>query len=88
MDFQLGTKNLLEIGDMISYNLHKNGVSLPFKLEINVNGEYFRKIDEDLFYRSRVNENEEFTPSENKIIVNVDDGEIHIINSDATMDEY
>lgn len=81
MYIQLGAKHIIELGGMISNELKNNGVTLPFRLEVKVNSKDFMKIDEDLYYRSRNDTSGEFIPSQEKIIITIDGGEIDIIES-------
>ena len=70
MEFRFGSVNIVELGDMISEKLAENGVTEKAELIVYVNDDEFKKIDEDLFYRTRKDENTEFVPSEGEIDVN------------------
>ena len=72
MDFKFGTISIIELGNFISSFLKENGVNTQSQLVIYLNAEEFKKVDEDLFYRNRKNENNEFIPSEGKIVINFD----------------
>lgn len=67
----LSTDELFEIGETISKKLVKNNVSETATLTINVDGESFRKIDEDVFYTFKKNgvidDEAKFEPSKKKI---------------------
>ena len=70
MDFKFGSMSIFELGNMISGNLKENGVTQKAELIIYLNKEEFKKVDEDLFYRNRKDEKDEFIPSEGEIDIN------------------
>jgi len=70
MEFKFGSMSIVELGDIISEKLAEDGVTEKAELTVYVNDDEFKKIDEDLFYRTRKDENTEFIPSEGKIEVN------------------
>lgn len=72
MEFRLGTRNIYELGQFIRERLLEDGVTMQSELTINVNKEQFKKIDEDLFYRNKKDDNEAFIPSEGEIIIDFD----------------
>ena len=80
MEFKLGTLLLFEIGEFVSNKLREGNTSGDSDLIINVSDEEFKLIDEDLYYRLRENESQEFVPSEGKIILNFDKLRIIIKN--------
>ena len=70
MEFKFGSMSIVELGDIISEKLAEDGVTEKAELTVYVNDDEFKKIDEDLFYRTRKDENTEFVPSEGEIDVN------------------
>lgn len=70
MDFKLGTMSIFELGQFISSKLKENGVTIQSELTVYVTSEEFKKIDEDLYYRNRKDESQEFIPSEGEIDIN------------------
>jgi hypothetical protein len=55
---------------MISGNLKENGVTQKAELIIYLNKEEFKKVDEDLFYRTKRGDKSDFVPSEGEIDIN------------------
>ena len=82
MSFQLGSKHICELGDLIAEQLFKNGLTNYFELTLHVNQEQFKKIDEDFFYRNRKDKKEEFIPSDKQIIIKLNSGMINIIKEE------
>lgn len=78
-EFKFGTASIMEIGDELSNKLAANGVKNQAKLEIYLDEEEFKRVDEDLFYRMRKDTEKEFEPSESEIIVNFDKVKIEIM---------
>ena len=66
-DFKFGTMSIFELGNMVSSKLKEDGITQQSKLYIYLNKEEFKKVDEDLFYRNRKDEKDEFIPSEGEI---------------------
>jgi hypothetical protein len=66
----LTTNEIVKIGSFLSDSFVKNKATELNELKIIVDEESFRKIDEDLFYRNRTDEKQEFRPSDMEIIVN------------------
>lgn len=65
----LNTIKISEIGNYISEQMREININDSI-LNINVDTESFKKIDEDLFYRMNENNKEkEFIPSEKEIII-------------------
>lgn len=62
----LTTNEIYKIGHELSQSLIKNKVTLKNELNIKVDDESFKKIDEDLYYRSNPND-DNFSPSQSKI---------------------
>ena len=70
MDFKFGTMSIFELGQFISSKLKEDGITIQSELIVYVTSEEFKKIDEDLYYRNRKNESQEFIPSEGEIDIN------------------
>jgi len=64
----LNRNKLIELGNIVSEILIKSNIKSDCTLDINVDEISFKKIDEDIFYRDNKN-NEEFHPSEDKIVL-------------------
>lgn len=64
---QLTNENIFKIGYEISEILINNKVSYANEVNFTVDSDTFHKIDEDLFYRNKVDENEVFIPSFSEI---------------------
>lgn len=70
MDFKFGTMSIFELGQFISSKLKEDGITIQSELIVYVTSEEFKKIDEDLYYRNRKDESQEFIPSEGEIDIN------------------
>ena len=70
MGFKFGTMSIFELGQFISYKLKEDGITIQSELIVYVTSEEFKKIDEDLYYRNRKDESQEFIPSEGEIDIN------------------
>ena len=70
MGFKFGTMSIFELGQFISSKLKENGVTIQSELTVYVTSEELKKIDEDLYYRNRKDESQEFIPSEGEIDIN------------------
>jgi len=70
MEFKFGTMSIFELGQFISSKLKEDGVTIQSILTVYVASEEFKKIDEDLYYRNRKDESQEFIPSEGEIDIN------------------
>lgn len=70
MEFKFGTMSIFELGQFISSKLKEDGITIQSELTVYVTSEEFKKIDEDLYYRNRKNESQEFIPSEGEIDIN------------------
>ncbi len=66
-EFNLGSMSIFSLGSVLSETLAEYGVREKADLIIYLNDEEFSKVDEDLFYRNRKDEKEEFVPSEGEI---------------------
>lgn len=66
----LNGNQLIELGTMIDGKLVEWKTTLPIYLVIDANPEYFRKLDEDLFFRNNIAGGEEFVPSDDEITLN------------------
>lgn len=70
MEFKFGTMSIFELGQFISSKLKEDGVTMQSELIVYVTSEEFKKIDEDLYYRNKKDESQEFIPSEGEIDIN------------------
>ena len=70
MEFKFGTMSIMELGQFISSKLKEYGVTMQSELTVYVTSEEFKKVDEDLYYRNRKDESQEFIPSEGEIDIN------------------
>ena len=70
MEFKFGTMSIMELGQFISSKLKEDGVTMQSELTVYVTSEEFKKVDEDLYYRNRKDESQEFIPSEGEIDIN------------------
>jgi hypothetical protein len=70
MNFKFGTMSIFELGQMISSKLKEDGITQKSELCVYLNEEEFRRVDEDLFYRNRRGDREDFVPSEGEIDIN------------------
>ena len=59
--------SIFSLGSVLSETLAEYGVKEKADLIIYLNDEEFKMVDEDLFYRNRKDEKEEFIPSEGEI---------------------
>lgn len=66
-EFNLSSMSIFSLGSVLSETLAEYGVRDKADLIIYLNDEEFSKVDEDLFYRNRKDEKEEFVPSEGEI---------------------
>lgn len=71
-EFKFGAISISEIGNFISKKLTDDNVDGVAELSIELGKDEFKRLDEDLYYRMRENEDEEFIPSEGEIIINFD----------------
>ena len=70
MEFKFGTMSIFELGQFISLKLKEDGVTKQSELIVYVTSEEFKKVDEDLYYRNRKDESQEFIPSDGEIDIN------------------
>lgn len=77
-DFKFGTASIFELGQTISSKLEDDGITQQSEFYIYLNKEEFKKVDEDLFYRNREDETQEFIPSDGEIDINFDNVKIII----------
>jgi len=71
-DFKFGYVGIIDLGSVVSEKLAEYGVGDETTITINLNEEEFKKVDEDLFYRNRKSEEDEFIPSEGEIDIKYD----------------
>lgn len=72
MEFNFGTLSIAELGNLLSEELNKYGIKEKAELRIFLDKDEFKKVDEDLFYRNRKDESEEYVPSDGETIINFD----------------
>lgn len=72
MEFNFGTLSIAELGNLLSEELNKYGIKEKAELRIFLDKDEFKKVDEDLFYRNRKDEAEEYVPSDGETIINFD----------------
>ena len=70
MGFKFGTMSIFALGQFISSKMKEDGITIQSELIVYVTSEEFKKIDEDLYYRNRKDESQEFIPSEGEIDIN------------------
>ena len=70
MEFKFGTMSIFELGQYISSKLKEDGITIQSEFSVYVTSEEFKKIDEDLYYRNRKDESQEFIPSKGEIVIN------------------
>jgi hypothetical protein len=79
----LTTSEIAKIGSTVSEILAQNHATECNEIKIVVDDESFLKIDEDLFYRNRKDDKQEFRPSDNQIVVNFPNVRIFIRKKSA-----
>ena len=82
-EFKFGAVNISELGNIISDKLREYGISDMAELNVYLNKEGFKRVDEDLFYRMREDDSQEFIPSEGEIMVNFDNVKIIVKEKSA-----
>ena len=70
--------SIFSLGSVLSETLAEYGVKEKADLVIYLNDEEFKMVDEDLFYRNRKDEKEEFIPSEGEIDITFEGANITI----------
>lgn len=70
--------SIFSLGSVLSETLAEYGVKEKADLIIYLNEEEFKMVDEDLFYRNRKDEKEEFIPSEGEIDITFEGANITI----------
>lgn len=71
-EFNFGYISIIDLGRTISEKLSEYGVP-GCEITVYLDEENFKKVDEDLFYRNRKSEEDEFIPSEGEINVKYDE---------------
>lgn len=66
-EFILGADYLSDLGNQVSKFLIDCGVEETSELTIKLNEKDFKKVDEDLFYRIKEEEDSKFIPSDSEI---------------------
>lgn len=64
--------SIFNLGTTISSMLGEDGITEKAELYVYVNEDEFHRVDEDLFYRNKKNDGDEFVPSEGEIRINFD----------------
>ena len=82
---KLSSNKIFELGEYITKFLRENGVEKESDLLIRVDKSDLKKIDEDLYYRNKP-EGEEFTPSDENVIVNFENFNIVFAVEEETED--
>ena len=77
-EFNLSSMSIFSLGSVLSETLAEYGVKEKADLTIYLNEEEFKMVDEDLFYRNRKDEKEEFMPSEGEIDITFEGANITI----------
>jgi hypothetical protein len=62
--------SIFELGNMVSGSLRESGITQKAELIIYLSKEEFKKVDEDLFYRTKRGDKSDFVPSEGEIDIN------------------
>ena len=62
--------SIFSIGSVLSETLAEYGVKYKADLIVYLDDNEFKMVDEDLFYRNRKDEKEEFVPSDGEIDIN------------------
>ena len=78
MELKLTSYNIADFGSTLSDKLYELGIT-DSTLVINLPSKEFKKVDEDLFYRNRQSDDEEYIPSDNDIDISFNNVKI-IIN--------
>ena len=78
----LGFFEIMELGQTIEKQLVHNDAKSNNILTIEVDGELFSKIDEDIYYRQNL-EDSDFKPSEKEIIINFEFLTIKLIKQNS-----
>ena len=82
---KLSSSKIFELGEYITKYLRENGIERQSDLLIRVDKSDLKKIDEDLYYRNKP-EGEEFTPSDENVIVNFENFNIVFAVEEETED--
>ena len=70
-DFKFGYVGIIDLGRTVSEKLSEYGIP-GGEVTVYLNEENFKKVDEDLFYRNRKSDEDEFIPSEREINIKYD----------------
>jgi hypothetical protein len=77
-EFNLSSMSIFSLGSVLSETLAEYGVKEKADLIIYLSDDEFNKVDEDLFYRNRKDEKDEFIPSEGEIDITFEGANIII----------
>jgi len=80
MAFKFGAVNIVELGNLLSEKLEEFGINNKAELYVHIDNDDFKKVDEDLFYRNKTDESQEFIPSDGEIDINFDRVKIIVKN--------
>jgi hypothetical protein len=70
-EFNFGYVGVIDLGRTISEKLSEYGVP-GGEVTVYLDEENFKKVDEDLFYRNRKSDEDEFIPSDGEIDIKYD----------------
>lgn len=79
-DLKLTAYRIADIGDIVSQKLGEYNVHNA-SLVINLPSYEFSKVDEDLFYRNKVDDSIKYTPSDDNINISFDNVNIIIVKN-------
>lgn len=69
-ELKLNANKIFELAEYVSKFLHDNGIDGNKELKIEVTKDELTKIDEDLYYRNKPDDKDEFEPSDKEVVVN------------------
>ena len=79
----INAEKVFKVGDEVSEVLKKNKVIYDATLTLSGDEEWFKKIDEDIFYKLKnaeaIDKDAEFIPSDDKITLNFDRLSLEIV---------
>lgn len=79
-DLKLTTYGIADIGDIVSQKLGEYNVH-DASLVIKLPAYEFSKVDEDLFYRNKVDDSIKYAPSDDSINISFDNVKIVVIKN-------
>ena len=81
MEFKLDRDNIIDVADTISEKFREYGYVKDIDVSIKLDKGIFKKVDEDLYYRSNP-DGKEFVPSDGEIIVIYNNVKVNISDAD------